>query len=69
MDKARQHDFVKGDLGEILDKGVNMLQYVDDTIFLLQDDENSVRYLIFILCAVEQISGLAINFHKSELFL
>lgn len=42
---------------------------MDDTIFLLQDDVDSARNLKFILCAFEQISGLSINFHKSQLFL
>ena len=46
-----------------------MLQYVDDTIFLLPDDIASAKKLKFVLCAFEQMSGLKINFHKSELFL
>jgi hypothetical protein len=50
-------------------KGVNMLQYADDTIFLIKDDIDSVQNLKFILGAFEQMSGLKINFHKSELML
>ena len=46
-----------------------MLQYADDTIFLMPDDLESAKRLKFILCAFEQMSGLKINFHKSELFL
>jgi hypothetical protein len=44
------------------------LQYADDTIFLLQDDLEGARNLKFILCLFEQMSGLKINFHKSEIF-
>ena len=62
-------DIVKGVLSKNDNKGVNMLQYVDDTIFLVKDEEESVRNLKFILGAFEQMSGLKINFHKSELML
>lgn len=46
-----------------------MLQYADDTIFLLQDYESSARNLKFILSAFEQMLDLTINFHKSGIFL
>lgn len=48
MKKISHNDLFKGGFGEILDKGVNMLQYADDTIFLIQDDESDVRNLKFI---------------------
>lgn len=69
MDKAKTSGIVKRVLSETLNHGVNMLQYADDINFLLRDDENSARNLKFILSAFEQMSGLTINFHKSELFL
>lgn len=69
MERAKQNGFVQWVLCENLHNGVNMLQYADGTIFLLQDDETSARNLKFILSAFEQMSGLTINFHKSELFL
>ena len=69
MEKAKPNGLIPGLLGEYIEKGVNMLQYADDTIFLLPDDMESAKNLKFILCAFEQMSGLKINFHKSELFL
>lgn len=66
MNKANEHGLMKGMLGENLYNGVNMLQYVDDSIFLLDDDLDSARNLKMMLCAFEQMSGLKINFHKSE---
>lgn len=69
MEKANIYGFFKGVLNENLTHGVKMLQYVDDTIFLIQDDIESARKLKFILSAFQQMSGLTINFHKSELFL
>ena len=46
-----------------------MLQYADDIIFLIKDEVESVKNLKFILGTFEQMSGLKINFHKSELLL
>ena len=69
LDNAMQGGFVKGVLSELNDCEVNMLHYADDTIFLLQDDENNAKNLKFILTAFEQMSGLTINFHKSEIFM
>lgn len=60
---------VKGVFSDIIDQGVNMLQYADDTIFLLPDDDLSALNLKIILCAFEQMSGLTTNFHESEHFL
>lgn len=68
MDKAKQQGIVKGVLGDILDNGVNGLQYADDTIFLLPYDLFSVENLKFTLSNFEQICGLTINFHKVSLF-
>ena len=46
-----------------------MLQYADDTIFLLEDNVESAQNLKFVLTMFEQMSGLKINFNKSEMFL
>ena len=69
MDNAQKTGLIKGLLGENTEGGINMLQYADDTIFLLQDDYESACNLKYILCLFEQMFGLKINFHKSEIFL
>ena len=69
MNNALKHDLVKGVLTKGEDKGINMLQYADDTIFLIKDEVETVKNLKFILGTFEQMSGLKINFHKSELLL
>jgi hypothetical protein len=38
------------------------------TILLFEDDLENASNIKFILCLFEQISGLKINFHKSEFF-
>jgi hypothetical protein len=44
------------------------LQYADDTIIFLDHDLEQAKNLKPLLCAFEQLSGLKINFHKSEVF-
>ena len=44
------------------------LQYDDDTILLLQNNLEFVRNLKFILILFEKMSGLKINFQKSEVY-
>lgn len=64
--KAQQEGLITGLIPHIVDNGVVNLQYADDTIFLLQNDLGMARNLKFILLLFEQMSGLKINFHKSE---
>jgi len=44
------------------------LQYADDTILFMEHDLEQEKNMKIILCAFEQLPGLKINFHKSELF-
>ena len=57
-DNARTNGLIHGFLDDYIEGGVNILQYVDHTIFLFPDDLESVKNLKFILCAFEQMSGL-----------
>ncbi|WVZ77334.1 hypothetical protein U9M48_025213 [Paspalum notatum var. saurae] len=54
---------------ENMDRGLSILQYADDTILFMKHDLEEAKNLKLVLCAFEQLSGLKINFHKSELFL
>ncbi|WVZ81051.1 LOW QUALITY PROTEIN: hypothetical protein U9M48_028478 [Paspalum notatum var. saurae] len=47
---------------------LSILQYADDTILFLERNLEQAKNLKIILCAFEKLSGLKINFHKSELF-
>jgi len=44
------------------------LQYADDAILFLEDDLVKANNLKQVFWAFENLSGLKINFHKSELF-
>ena len=52
----------------LVDDGLSILQYADDTILFMDHDLEKATNLKLILSAFEQLSGLKINFHKSELF-
>ena len=52
----------------LVDGGVSILQYADDTILFMEHDLAKARNMKLVLCLFEQLTGLKINFHKSELF-
>jgi hypothetical protein len=52
----------------LVDGELSILQYADDTIMFMKHDFNKARNLKLILPMFEQLLGLKINFHKSELF-
>jgi hypothetical protein len=47
---------------------LSILQYADGTIIFLDHDPEQAKNLNLLVCAFEQLSGLKINFHKSEVF-
>lgn len=66
--KGLELGLIKGFNSHLVEGGLVILQYADDTIFLLQVDEGSATFLKFVLCLFEQLSGFKINFLKSEVF-
>lgn len=59
---------IYGLIPHLINDGLAILQYADDTIFLQDDDLEKAKKLKYELCVYEQLSGLKINFHKSEIF-
>ncbi|RLM69945.1 uncharacterized protein C2845_PM17G08450 [Panicum miliaceum] len=59
---------IKGVTPYLVEGGHTHLQYADDTIIFLDHSENNVRNLKFILFCFEAMSGLKINFEKSEVY-
>ena len=68
IEKAQEKKLIAGLIPHIISNGCAYLQYADDTIFLLQDNLEFARNLKFILILFEKMSGLKINFHKSEVY-
>jgi hypothetical protein len=58
----------RGLVPNLVDDGLSILQYADDTILFMEDDLEEARNLKLVLVAFEKLSGLKISFHKSELF-
>jgi hypothetical protein len=52
----------------LVDDGLSILQYADDTVIFLDHDLEQAKNMKLLLTAFEQLSGLKINFHKSEIF-
>ena len=68
IERAKVDGQIDGVVSHLVDGGLSILQYADDTILFMDHDLEKARNLKLILSAFEQLSGLKINFHKSELF-
>ncbi|WVZ75253.1 hypothetical protein U9M48_023327 [Paspalum notatum var. saurae] len=67
INRAKEHGQVSGVVPHLIDGGLSILQYADDTIIFMENDLEKARNMKLLLCAFEQVSGLKINFHKSEI--
>ena len=68
VNRAKQDGQVGGLIPHLVEGGVSILQYADDTIIFMEHDLVKARNMKLLLCLFEQLSGLKINFNKSELF-
>lgn len=68
IERAKCDGQIRGVISHLVDDGLSILQYADDTIFFLDHDLEQAKNMKAILCVFEQLSGLKINFHKSEIF-
>jgi hypothetical protein len=66
--RAKEEGQVAGIIPHLVDDGILILQYTDDIIIFMDHDLNKAQNIKLLLCAFEQVSGLKINFHQSELF-
>ena len=63
---GQQNQLIRGLIPEYIEGGVALLQYADDTILCIQDDLEVAQNLKLLLYLYENMSGLKINFNKSE---
>ena len=68
INRAKEDCQVAGLIPHLVDGGVSILQYADDTIIFMEHDLEKALNMKLILCIFEQLSGLKINFHKSEIY-
>ena len=66
--RAKADNQISGIVPHLVDEGLSILQYADDTILFMDHDLEKARNMKLLLCAFEQLSGFKINFHKSEIF-
>ena len=70
MVRRAQHNGLLCGLAEnLIPRGVAILQYADDTIISLKNDFEKARNMKLLLYLYEVMSGLKINFSKSEIIL
>jgi hypothetical protein len=65
-DHAQENKLLTGLVPGYVNNGVVILQYTDDTILCMQDSKEQATNLKFLLYLYESMSGLKINFSKSE---
>jgi hypothetical protein len=66
--RAKAEGQVEGVIPNLIEDGLSILQYADDTIIFMSHDVQKAVNMKFLLNTFEQVSGLKINFHKSEIF-
>lgn len=69
MEKAVNKYLITGVLESLLEKGISHIQYADDTVLMADGSDKSIVNLKILLYCFEWLSGLKINFHKSEVVL
>jgi hypothetical protein len=66
---AQENNLIKGLIPDVIPKGVAILQYADDTILCMDDDVETMTNMKILLYIYEKMSGLKINFGKSEIIM
>ena len=67
LKKASEQDLIRGLLTDFREGGVISLQYADDTILFSSIEDQHLKNLKCCLVLFENLSGMRINYHKSEL--
>jgi hypothetical protein len=65
--KAAKPGLISGLLPQVVEGGVIGLQYADDTLLFLENDLEKASTMKWLLVCFEQMSGLKINYDKSDL--
>jgi hypothetical protein len=68
INRAKHVGQVDGLIPQLVDGDLSILQYADDTLIFMDHDLAMAENIKLLLLAFEQVLGLRINYHKSELF-
>ena len=66
LDRAKVAGHISGVAQGIIPGGISHLQYENDTLVFIKKSEREITNLKFLLMCFEEMSGLKINFAKSE---
>src|SRR3990170_7929329 len=70
LDKPKAAGHIRGVVPHLVGGGgVSLLQYADDTIIMVEGSVQDIANLKFLLLCFQQMSGLTINFDKSEVMV
>ena len=69
FDKAVEKGHLVGAMDWLIPGGISHIQYADDTVIMIDGAYNSILSLKLILYCFEWLSGLKINFHKSDVYV
>jgi hypothetical protein len=68
ISRDKEDGQINGLVPYLVEGGLPILQYADDTILFMENNMEQEKNMKLLLCAFEKLSGLKINFYKSELF-
>jgi hypothetical protein len=66
LTRARVKGHIRGVVPHLVHGGLTHLQYADGTVVMVDCDKKSIANLKYLLYCFEWMSGLKINYHKSE---
>jgi hypothetical protein len=65
--KAANKGYIVGLMNALCLEGVISLQYADDTLLFLDNDVEKGCHLKWLMACFENLSGMKINYHKSDM--
>lgn len=68
LDRASEKGLLEGVTPHLVEGGITHLQYADDTVLFIQHTQQNIVNLKFLLFCFEEVSGMKINYNKSEVF-
>ena len=67
--QAQRNGLITGLADNLIPQGIIILQYADDTIICIKEDIDIARNMKILLYIYELMTGLKINFSKSEVIM
>jgi hypothetical protein len=69
IEATKEKGYLTGLVPGLIKKGISMLQYIDDMMLLVENNFSNILHMKFLQYCFEAMSGMSINYHKSEVFI